>query len=164
MSDFFTKDFLDWLATRLDKDAEEKAAIASNPFMEAFRQALQSHRDQELIQAAYGYQQVIQLGDPRSEKHFVAIALNNLAWIFLTCKTLYNKEEALRLAFRANQFRDEMDPETLHTLAECYFQKGDYEKALATLKKAIEQCEDFVYKQKYLLPREKAFQRYVTER
>lgn len=163
MSDTFKKDFLDWLATRLEKDAEAtQESTHSSPLIDSFRQAMQSHQNQEWMQAVYGYQQVLRFGDPIKDRHFIAIALNNLAWIFLKNKTLADIEEALQLALKANQLRDETDPETLDTLAECYYRKGEFEKALHFLKKAIECCDDLQYKENYLFRRETAFQKHLN--
>lgn len=157
----YSSDFLVWFALKQEKEEEPKGLLFS-PFMDLFRRAIQHHEAGERIQAASCYYQI--LNAPLSEKAFVAFALNNLAWILLTCKPLYDSEEALKLALQADLLRDSTDAETLDTLAECYFRRGNYTKALEMLQRAIHYCDQAEYKQNYLLPREKAFREYATQK
>ncbi len=67
-----------------------------------------------------------------------AVNLNNLAWLYATAPEPYfNPEKALRLAQQAVQL--EREPYIIDTLAEAYYAKGEYDAALKTIQKAIDQ-------------------------
>lgn len=64
-------------------------------------------------------------------------ALNNLAWLYVTCKDkkYRNPDRALLLARKAVDLSPL--PEYLDTLAEAYYQKGYIELAIKTIKRAL---------------------------
>ena len=69
-----------------------------------------------------------------------ADACNNLGWAFATYDDpeRHNPSHALAFALRANQLSDHSDPYHLDTLAAAYAVSGDFERAVATQKLAIE--------------------------
>jgi len=83
------------------------------------------------------------------------VALNNLAWMYLTAKdkTMKRTDEALRLATKAVEFSP--SPANLDTLAEAYYQKKEYHKALKMAEQALDRdrrgLDDFKKTQKKIL-------------
>lgn len=67
------------------------------------------------------------------------VALNNLAWLYLTTDNLKMRkiDEALKLSMKAIKLS--ATPANLDTLAEAYFQKGEFEKALQLIQAALDQ-------------------------
>jgi uncharacterized protein HemY len=65
-------------------------------------------------------------------------ALNNLAWLYATCKIerFRNPEKALELAKRAVQLEE--SPYILDTLAESYYVNGLFEQAIIAEHRALE--------------------------
>ncbi len=86
--------------------------------------------------AIYFYRMVIH-GDPENPH-----ALNNLAWLYATCKdpSYRNPEEALFLAQKA--LTVDQSAHVLDTVAEALFVNGRYEEALAVSKDALKAAED----------------------
>ena len=74
----------------------------------------------------------------RSEPAQPAV-LNNLAWIRATSEdtSLFNSEEAVRLAQRACELSDYQYPLFLKTLAAAYGASNRFEKAIETAQKAL---------------------------
>jgi len=66
------------------------------------------------------------------------VALNNLAWMYLTAKSkeMRKRDEALKLALKAVKIS--ASPANLDTLAEAYYQKQEYQKALKTAERALD--------------------------
>ena len=83
--------------------------------------------------AVSGYKASLRLKPENAE------ALNNLAWLYATAQdtSWRNPAEALRLSRMAVEL--DPKPHILDTLAESYFQNGDYQAALATINLAIAQ-------------------------
>ena len=83
------------------------------------------------------------------------IALNNLAWMYLNAEDeeLHKLDDALELAQKAVKIRP--TSANLDTLAEAYFQKKDYEKALKTIERALDKdrrgLDDFKKTKKKIL-------------
>ncbi len=97
-------------------------------------------RDQESIRI---YKKILSFQPRHAE------SLNNLAWIYLTTRNLKTKylEQALVYARQAVNLRP--SKEHLDTLAEAYFQSGQIDRAIETIKEAIfktnSQTEHFQY-------------------
>ena len=66
------------------------------------------------------------------------VALNNLAWMYLTTKNrkMHKVDEALKLALKAVSISP--SPANLDTLAEAYYQKKEFHKALKTAERALD--------------------------
>lgn len=83
------------------------------------------------------------------------VALNNLAWMYLNARDeeLHKLDEALDLAMRAVNLQP--SSANLDTLAEAYYQKGEYEKALRAIEKALDKdrsgIDDFKKTKKKIL-------------
>ncbi len=83
------------------------------------------------------------------------VALNNLAWMYLNAvdPELHKLNEALKLAIRAVGLQP--SPANLDTLAEAYYQKKEYKKALKAIEQALDkdrrQLDDFKKTQKKIL-------------
>jgi tetratricopeptide (TPR) repeat protein len=148
----FSPEFLQWLLLRSEKEDISEIKTATTPTITAFRKAIHWNELGELEQAALYYQEVLKLPFLYP---FTALSSNNLAYIFLHSPQLYNPQEALKLAQKANEDTDFQEPEFLDSLAECYLVLKDYPKALETLKCAIQYCQDPLYLKKHLLPRQK---------
>jgi Zn-dependent protease with chaperone function len=69
-------------------------------------------------------------------------ALNNLAWLYVTCENLNlrNPGKALELALHAASLSDE--PHILDTLAEAYYVNGNYAAAIKAEERAMVNAED----------------------
>jgi Zn-dependent protease with chaperone function len=83
--------------------------------------------------AVGGYEAALRLTPDNPE------ILNNLAWLYATAKdeAWRNAPEALRLSRRAAEL--DPKPHILDTLAESYFQNGDYRSALTVIDMALAQ-------------------------
>lgn len=70
-------------------------------------------------------------------------ALNVLAWYYAVSSgsEIYNPDEAVKLALRACKLTDNQRPDFLDTLAVAYAAKGDFNKAMQTIKKALSLCQ-----------------------
>jgi tetratricopeptide (TPR) repeat protein len=70
------------------------------------------------------------------------LPLNNLAWVMSTGPddSLRNNEIAVQLATKANQLSKETNPVFIRTLAAAYAQAGQFEKAITTARRALEQA------------------------
>jgi protein O-mannosyl-transferase len=70
------------------------------------------------------------------------LPLNNLAWVMSTGPddSLRNNEIAVQLATKANQLSKETNPVFIRTLAAAYAQAGQFEKAIETARRALEQA------------------------
>lgn len=83
------------------------------------------------------------------------VALNNLAWMYLTAKNnkMRKVDEALKLA--QNAVKLSPSPANLDTLAEAYYQKKEYHKALKTAERALDRdrqgLDDFKKTKKKIL-------------
>lgn len=66
------------------------------------------------------------------------VALNNLAWMYLTAKDpkIHRLDEALKLSHQA--VKNNPTAANLDTLAEAYFQKKEYQRALKTIERALD--------------------------
>lgn len=66
------------------------------------------------------------------------VALNNLAWLYLTAKNpdIRSIDKAIELSQQAVRLR--ANAANLDTLAEAYFQKGNYKQALILIEKALD--------------------------
>ncbi len=84
-------------------------------------------------QAIGEYQQALLL-DPNLPE-----AQNNLAWLYATCDDAQfrDPEQALDHAQRAVELTHWNDPNSLDTLAEAHYLKGDYQQAVETQRKAL---------------------------
>jgi Zn-dependent protease with chaperone function len=97
---------------------------------------------ENLSQAKRAYENILRL-DPDD-----GMALNNLAWILATAQetTLLDYPRALLLAKRAVEI--EQSPTFLDTLAEAYYVNGLRDKAIQTIKEALEKASE---NRKYLI-------------
>jgi tetratricopeptide (TPR) repeat protein len=88
------------------------------------------HRQENYQKAIRTYEQVIQMNPLHS------VALNNLAWLFVTCPEpgLRNEARALTLAKKAVAL--ERSAIYLDTLAEAYYANGFIHSAIKTIKEA----------------------------
>ncbi len=83
------------------------------------------------------------------------VALNNLAWMYLTTKNsnMRKVDEALKLALKAVSISP--SPANLDTLAEAYYQKKEFHKALKTVERALDRdrqgLDDFKKTKKKIL-------------
>ena len=85
-------------------------------------------------EAVRQFQRILEL-DP----HNVA-AQNNLAWLLATCPdaTLRDGTKAVELAQQAESISDGRTPEILDTLAAAYAEAGQFDRAVATAKRALD--------------------------
>lgn len=108
-------------------------------------QELKKNPDNPYLAALYGGV-LLEMGNVKRAEEILAgvlellpenaTILNNLAWLYATSPPPYfHPTKALQLASRAAQL--EQHPHILDTLAEAYFVKGDFEKALETIEKAL---------------------------
>ncbi|MBT7155462.1 MAG: tetratricopeptide repeat protein [Deltaproteobacteria bacterium] len=83
------------------------------------------------------------------------VALNNLAWMYLTTKNseMHKLDEALKLSLKAVKLSP--SPANLDTLAEAYYQKKEFHKALKTVERALDRdrqgLDDFKKTKKKIL-------------
>jgi ABC-type multidrug transport system fused ATPase/permease subunit len=91
---------------------------------------------ENLSKAKWAYENILRLNPDDG------MALNNLAWILATAQdtTLLDYPKALLLAKRA--VRVESSPTFLDTLAEAYYVNGLQDKAIQTIKEALEKASD----------------------
>ncbi|MDO5113702.1 MAG: tetratricopeptide repeat protein, partial [Planctomycetia bacterium] len=87
------------------------------------------------------------------------VALNNLAWILGTSPddSLRDAERAIALGTKVCELTQYANPGYLSTLAAAYAEKGDFEKALEWIQKAMEIAEKNQDKTLDALKKEKAF-------
>ncbi len=106
------------------------------------------HRRENLSKAAWAYENILRL-DPDD-----GMALNNLAWILATSKdpALRDYPRALSLAKRAVEV--EGSPSFLDTLAEAYYVNGFYDRALTTIRVALDKATE---NRDYLLRQQEKF-------
>ncbi|MFH2133477.1 MAG: tetratricopeptide repeat protein, partial [bacterium] len=103
----------------------------------------------QYTKAETGYQEILAI-NPQDK-----VAWNNLAWMYLTAKNkeMHKLEEALQLALKAVELSP--SPANLDTLAEAYYQKKEYQKALKTVERALDRdrqgLDDFKRTQKKIL-------------
>lgn len=102
-------------------------------------------------QAIEGYERVLALHSQHSS------SMNNLAWLYLTTphESLRNPAKALQFAQKAVSI--EPSEENLDTLAEAYFQSRQPERAMETIKKALDQTWTSPKKLVYLAKQYKRF-------
>jgi tetratricopeptide (TPR) repeat protein len=69
--------------------------------------------------------------------------MNNLAWFMAAGHetTIHNPDKAIRLAQRACELTNYMEPSLLDTLAVAYASTGDFSKAIETAEKALALCQ-----------------------
>jgi len=93
-------------------------------------------RRENLSKAKWAYENILRLNPDDG------MALNNLAWILATAEdtTLLDYPKALLLAKRAVGI--ESSPTFLDTLAEAYYVNGLQDKAIQTIKEALEKASD----------------------
>ena len=105
---------------------------------------------ENLLKAKWAYENIIRL-DPDD-----GMALNNLAWILATAQdtTLLDYPKALLLAQRAVDI--ESSPTFLDTLAEAYYVNGVQDKAIKTIKEALERASE---NRKYLMSQLERFRK-----
>jgi tetratricopeptide (TPR) repeat protein len=89
-----------------------------------------------LREAADHYEKALQ-SEPDS-----ILPLNNLAWVMSTGPddSLRNNEIAIQLATKANQLSKESNPVFIRTLAAAYAEAGQFDKAIETARRALEQA------------------------
>jgi len=100
------------------------------------------HETEKYNEAKDAYERILKLDDNQ------ATALNNLAWLLVTCpdEGLRDPQRALTLALKAVEL--EKIPTFLDTLAEAYWANGSKERAIETIKEAISlEKEDSSYYQ-----------------
>ena len=109
------------------------------------RLALNYDMNQQGVESEKVYKQIL---NEHPDEH---IALNNLAWLYVTSKNkeLNKLDDALGLSIKAVALSP--SSANLDTLAEIYFLKKDYKKALKTIERALDQDRealDYFKKQK----------------
>jgi tetratricopeptide (TPR) repeat protein len=69
--------------------------------------------------------------------------MNNLAWFLATNReaAIRNPDKAIKLAQRACELTNYMEPSLLDTLAVAYASAGDFSKAIEIAEKALELCQ-----------------------
>ena len=107
-------------------------------------------RRENLSKARWAYENILRLNPDDG------MALNNLAWILATAQdtTLLDYPKALLLAKQAVEI--ESSPTFLDTLAEAYYVNGLQDKAIQTIKKALEKASD---NRKYLISQLEKFKK-----
>jgi len=107
-------------------------------------------RRENLFKAKWAYENILRLNPDDG------MALNNLAWILTTAQdaTLLDYPKALLLAKRAVGI--ESSPTFLDTLAEAYYVNGLQDKAIQTIKEALEKASD---SRKYLVSQLEKFKK-----
>jgi Zn-dependent protease with chaperone function len=108
------------------------------------------HKRGDLSKARWAYENILRL-DPNDE-----MALNNLAWILATAQDteLLDYPRALLLAKLATD--KERSPTFLDTLAEAYYVNGLQEKAIQTIKEALDKASE---NRKYLVSQLEKFRK-----
>jgi len=94
------------------------------------------HKRENLEKAKWAYENILRLNPDDG------LALNNLAWILATAQdtALLDYQKALTLAKRAVEIK--RSPTFLDTLAEALYVNGLYDKALKTIKEALENASE----------------------
>lgn len=118
--------------------AEWRTTLSIHPFDAGAHTSLGNALVQEgwLSEAVDHYEKALQ-SEPDS-----ILPLNNLAWVMSTGPddSLRNNEIAVQLATKANQLSKESNPVFIRTLAAAYAQAGQFEKAIETARRALEQA------------------------
>jgi cytochrome c-type biogenesis protein CcmH/NrfG len=106
------------------------------------------HQREDLAKAVWAYENIIRLNPDDS------MALNNLAWILATSDDPEWRDysRAMDLAKRAVEV--EASPTFLDTLAEAYYVNGLYDRALDTIKQALDKATE---NRDYLLRQQEKF-------
>jgi tetratricopeptide (TPR) repeat protein len=108
--------------------------LSSNPdsYWAKIRLAINYDYKKDAVKAEKTYLELLKIN---SEDAWV---LNNLAWLYLTTDNpeIVDPEGALKLALKAVKLN--ANSENLDTLAEAYFQKKDYKKALKAIVQALD--------------------------
>jgi tetratricopeptide (TPR) repeat protein len=118
--------------------AELRTTVSIHPYDAGAHTSLGNALVQEgsLREAVDHYEKALQ-AEPDS-----ILPLNNLAWVMSTGPddSLRNNEIAVQLATKANQLSKETNPVFIRTLAAAYAQAGQFEKAITTARRALEQA------------------------
>jgi tetratricopeptide (TPR) repeat protein len=121
-----------------DAIAEWRTTLSIHPFDAGAHTSLGNALVQKgsLREAVDHYEKALQ-SEPDS-----VLPLNNLAWVMSTGPddSLRNNEIAVQLATKANQLSKESNPVFIRTLAAAYAQAGQFEKAIETARRALEQA------------------------
>jgi tetratricopeptide (TPR) repeat protein len=121
-----------------DAIAEWRTTLSIHPFDAGAHTSLGNALVQKgsLREAVDHYEKALQ-SEPDS-----ILPLNNLAWVMSTGPddSLRNNEIAVQLATKANQLSKESNPVFIRTLAAAYAQAGQFEKAIETARRALEQA------------------------
>ncbi|MEY2543275.1 MAG: protein O-mannosyl-transferase [Verrucomicrobiota bacterium] len=121
-----------------DAIAEWRTTLSIHPFDAGTHTSLGNALVQKgwLREAVDHYEKALQT-EPDS-----ILPLNNLAWVMSTGPddSLRNNEIAVQLATKANQLSKESNPIFIRTLAAAYAQAGQFEKAIETARRALEQA------------------------
>lgn len=127
--------------------------LARTPFKESIwarlRLALNCDLSKQYQKAENVYLRILEINPNES------LALNNLAWMYLTTTDpeMKKKDDALALAQKAVELSS--TPANLDTLAEAYYQTNDYQKALKTIERALDKdkndLDDFKKTKKKIL-------------
>jgi tetratricopeptide (TPR) repeat protein len=121
-----------------DAIAEWRTTLSIHPFDAGAHTSLGNALVQKgwLREAVDHYEKALQ-SEPDS-----ILSLNNLAWVMSTGPddSLRNNEIAVQLATKANQLSKESNPVFIRTLAAAYAQAGQFEKAIETARRALEQA------------------------
>lgn len=108
--------------------------LSSNPdsYWAKIRLAINYDYKKDAVKAEKTYLELLKID---AEDAWV---LNNLAWLYLTTNdpNILDPEAALKLAIKAVKLN--ANSENLDTLAEAYFQKKDYKKALKAIVQALD--------------------------
>lgn len=115
------------------------------------------YEDKAYFEAIEAYESSIELA-PRNPE-----VLNNLAWLYATCKLAQCREPVKALVYARHAAALKPVPHILDTLAESYYANGLHEKAITTIKKTLAmEPEDRAYYEKQLKKFEQAAARQGT--
>jgi protein O-mannosyl-transferase len=121
-----------------DAIAEWRTTLSIHPYDAGAHTSLGNALVQQgsLREAVDHYEKALQ-AEPDS-----ILPLNNLAWVMSTGPddSLRNNEIAVQLATKANELSKETNPIFIRTLAAAYAQAGQFEKAIETARRALEQA------------------------
>jgi Zn-dependent protease with chaperone function len=117
------------------------------------------YQNKEYAEALEAYEKLVELA-PRDPE-----ALNNLAWLYATCKQTKYRQPIKALVYARLAAAIKPAPHILDTLAESYYVNGLHEKAIMTIKQALAMHpEDRAYYERQLLKFEKAaIEQRITE-
>jgi tetratricopeptide (TPR) repeat protein len=110
---------------RIERQREQEARRATDAGKEAFKRGLYQEGITE-------YERAAKLGS--------ALAMNELAWHYATCKDArqHNGKKAVELALQALQSEPD-EEDWIDTLAAAYARVGDFDKAVSTMVRALSQ-------------------------